>query len=331
MLTNARSNTAVSNPFGLPLHLRQMGEPNACGHRFGWRYVLDSMAKHQCDLALPQLCLDDFVERTFQHDDTNFIWERPWVGIFHHPPGVPAWFDPSAPLQKILNSDRFLASLPHLRGAIVLSEHLAQWLSTCIDVPVRVLKHPTGASVPMFDIDDWSAQHRRKVVQVGWYLRNYRAIYQLPDHSELCKVHLFQDQPWIREAMSRTDHYSPTRDRKDSGTVDVIGRLSDRCYDDLLSKSIVLCEYFDVSATNTAIECIARNTPFLVNRQPALEEYLGKGYPLFYGTLEEASCIAADTKKVREGYEWLSGLSKSPSQGEQFVRQVVEFLRELGD
>ena len=113
--------------------------------------------------------------------------------------------------------------------------------------------------------------------------------------------------------------------------MEVVGRLSDRSYDDLLSKSIVLCEYFDVSATNTAIECIARNTPFLVNRHPALEEYLGKNYPLFYDSIEEASSMAADTKKVREGYEWLNGLSKSPTQGDQFVRQVVEFLRELGD
>ncbi|PHX39964.1 hypothetical protein AO263_15225 [Pseudomonas sp. NZIPFR-PS5] len=330
-MLNHKSIVSEHNPLGLPLGLRQMGEPNACGHRFGWRYVLDSIAGHSDGLALPKLCLDDFVERTFQHDDTDFVWKTPWVGIFHHPPGVPEWFDPSAPLQKILKSDRFLASLPYLRGAIVLSEHLGNWLTACIDVPVRVLKHPTGTSVPMFDLSGWTSQPRRKVVQVGWYLRNYRAIYQLPDHRRLSKVHLFQDRPWIREAMTRTDRYSPTSHRKDHGTVEVVGRLSDRSYDDLLSKSIVLCEYFDVSATNTAIECIARNTPFLVNRHPALEEYLGKNYPLFYDSIEEASSMAADTKKVREGYEWLNGLSKSPTQGDQFVRQVVEFLRELGD
>jgi hypothetical protein len=284
------------------------------------------IARRQFSEPAPGVCLDDFVERTFQHDDTDFIWLKPWVGIFHHPPNIPDWFDPRAPLQKILGSERFVQSQPYLRGAIVLSRYLGDWLAERLDIPVRVIPHPTECSVPVFDVENWLAQEQPNIVQVGWYLRNYRAIYQLDTYDLLTKMHLFQDRPWITDAMGRTDLYSQTRHRPDHQPVKIIGRLSNPAYDDLLSTSIVLGEYFDVSASNTVIECMARNTPLVTNRHPALEEYLGKEYPLFYKTLDEAAHMAVDRERVIAAHQWLSELDKSSLDGSRFVEQVLDFM-----
>jgi glycosyltransferase involved in cell wall biosynthesis len=60
-------------------------------------------------------------------------------------------------------------------------------------------------------------------------------------------------------------------------------------YDTLLQKSVVFLDLIDSSANNAILECLARGTPLLVNRLPAVEEYLGQNYPLFYNYLDEAA------------------------------------------
>jgi hypothetical protein len=65
-------------------------------------------------------------------------------------------------------------------------------------------------------------------------------------------------------------------------SVAIIQKLSDPEYDTLLSKTVVFLNLVDAVAVNTVIECIIRRTPVILNRLPATEEYLGKGYPLFY-------------------------------------------------
>ena len=47
-------------------------------------------------------------------------------------------------------------------------------------------------------------------------------------------------------------------------------RVSAYRYDCLLSENVVTIELFDASANNVIVECIARNTPIVVNRHPAV-------------------------------------------------------------
>ena len=107
--------------FRLPLHLKQMGDPEHCRHRSGWRFVMERLRAYHHPAGI---LLDDFVERSFQHEASRQLWCEPWVGIFHHPPNLPEWLDPSAPIQAIFSTAEFTASLPHLRGAVALSEYL---------------------------------------------------------------------------------------------------------------------------------------------------------------------------------------------------------------
>ena len=65
-------------------------------------------------------------------------------------------------------------------------------------------------------------------------------------------------------------------------------QISNADYDRLLSENIVFVELHDANANNAIIECIARATPLLINPLPAVVEYLGRDYPLYYSSLEEA-------------------------------------------
>src|SRR5262249_43997780 len=147
------------------------------------------------------ILLDDFVERSFQHPDQRQRWQGPWVGIFHHPPDLPSWLDPTAPIQAIVRTPEFQASLPYLKGAIALSEHLAGWRRAGRRGPVLVRKHPTEIPPTHFSIDRWESQPRRQLVQVGWYARNQRGIYQVDVPDTFRKIHLLQDRHWVARAI----------------------------------------------------------------------------------------------------------------------------------
>lgn len=64
--------------------------------------------------------------------------------------------------------------------------------------------------------------------------------------------------------------------------VQIIPSLTDADYDNLLTKNLVYIQLFDASAINTLNECIARNTPILINPVPAVVELLGPDYPFYY-------------------------------------------------
>lgn len=64
-------------------------------------------------------------------------------------------------------------------------------------------------------------------------------------------------------------------------------QLSNDDYDNFLSENIAVIYLYDSSVNNSIIECIARGTPILTNPHPAVIEYLGENYPLYYNNVKE--------------------------------------------
>lgn len=271
--------------------------------------------------------LDDFVERSFQHQQQRQRWQEPWVGIFHHPPNFPTWLDPTAPLQAILKTPEFRASLPYLKGAIALSEHLGGWLRESLRCPVLVRKHPTEVPPTRFSMERWEVHTRQPLVQVGWYARNQRAIYQVDVPDSFHKIHLLQDRHWVARAVELTDTLSPHRNRPLRGQVDIMHEISNEHYDELLASSLIFNEYWDLSASNTVIEAIARSTPMVVNHHPALVEYLGAEYPLFFHEIRDVKAILRDRERIRSASDYLLAMDKSWLSGTSFAEDVISFVR----
>ena len=309
--------------FRLPLHLKQIGVNK---HRSGWPFAIEHLKKfHRSDGVL----LDDFVERSFQNPATRQQWRQPWVGIFHHPPNLPAWLDPSAPIKTIISTREFRASLFYLKGAIAMSKYLGDWLHAELGCPVLVRKHPSEIPRLTFSMERWETQEKRSIVQIGWYARNHRAIYQLDVPDGFQKVHLLQNKSWIVEAMVRTDKFSPLRDQPWVGDVDVVRELNNSQYDDLMASSVILNQYWDVSASNTVVEAIARCTPLLVNRHPALVEYLGSEYPLFFDELRDLRTLLQDSARIRQGWRYLVEMDKSWLSASSFAHEVLSFIHDV--
>jgi hypothetical protein len=162
-------------------------------HRAGWAYAVGALMKLDGPSVgrRGRLLLDTYVDRTF-------LWGReplqlagaipyraPWAGFVHHT------FDTSHSdhnCAAMFAEPAFIASLAHCRGLIALSRALAAQLEAALRaagharVPVRALAHPTEP-VPAdaeFTPARFAANARRRVVQVGAWLRDPYAIYELP-------------------------------------------------------------------------------------------------------------------------------------------------------
>lgn len=106
-------------------------------------------------------------------------------------------------------------------------------------------------------------------------------------------------------------------------SVNTIEKLENNQYDELLSNSVVFLNLVDASAVNTVIECIVRETPILINRLPALEEYLGKEYPLFYDNLDQVFDLL-QPKQILSAHDYLKSRDKEFLKIDSFLSEIIQ-------
>ncbi|MEQ8787403.1 MAG: hypothetical protein RIC55_13945 [Pirellulaceae bacterium] len=271
-------------------------------HRSGWPYAIRCLAPL---LADDGVLFDDFVERSFCYSPMRRPYDQPWIGIFHHPPRMPGGGYARLRPQAIFNTDLCRASRPHLKLAISLSHYLAEFLRAELGVPTAVVTHPMETPELCFGEGRYRANADKRVVQVGSFLRNPRAIDALRSPSGFSKAVL---------------------GGQGSHGVERIARLNDKQYDRLLAENVVFLQLLDASASNTVIECVVRNTPLVVNRHPAVEEYVGADYPLFYDDLEQAGELLT-VERILAGHRHLASLDKRRYAGEHFCRSIAGAVR----
>lgn len=349
-------------------------------HRSGWEYVVNHLNLFHNPNGI---IFDSFLDKTFgwNYDfycKINILpFTKSWVGIFHHTPNE------DFSINNLINAfDKplFIQSLQYCNGIYVLSYYLKNWISQKLknvnysNIPVNVLIHPTEFVSNTFTYQNFLNNPNKRVIQIGAWLRNTYAIFQLPSPSNLKKTALKgknMDNYYISDhhfnkikntifctCVSNTDtsnkkslttsltsrcelsipserpHHCNSICNKyvvglinmideNNKSVEILPNVTNDEYDQLLSENIVFINLVDASAVNTLIECIVRNTPILVNRLPAIEEYIGSNYPLFYDTFYEAYQLLNDFNQIKKGYTYLTKLNKDKFNIEYFLENFV--------
>ena len=276
-------------------------------HRSGWSYVLAGLERFH-DPSAPVYC-DAFIEK-------KFVWggdageggagpvvpyDKPWVGFVHVPPDVPSWFQSEQANQRIFSRRSWRKSIEHCKGLFVLTEYHRQHLERMLkpDFPISVLRHPTEFPEVGFDFDRYLQNPQKRVVQIGWWLRKLDAITKIsvPGHIPT----LLGKDDWSKNLLTYSE-------RRASGITSIPGQaertafLDNDAYDQLLAENIVFLDFYDTSANNAVIECVARGTPIVVCRHPAVEEYLGTDYPLFFDDYHQISDLVSDAGRLKEAH-----------------------------
>ncbi len=274
-------------------------------HRSGWNYAVHSLK----DLHNPNgVLLDAFIERTFANNPKGkYSYTEPWIGFMHIPPGMPDWYQSKQSNQAVFDTDEWKRSISYCRGLFTLSEYHKRNLQSRFDFPVENLVHPTEFPKLTWSYERFARNRDKKLVQVGWWLRKLLSIYQLevPGYQKIVLKKRDADMEEYFRLELEYQKGNKIQDKKMFDTVRRVSFLSNRRYDRLLSENIVFLDLYDSSANNAIIECIARNTPLLVNPIEPVTEYLGKEYPLYFNSLEEAASKAEDMEQIRDAHNFL--------------------------
>lgn len=304
-------------------------------HRSGWGYVMSLFKNYS---AKHGILLDGFIENAFSWRIDKFCsgenpysipYKREWIGFIHNPPNMPYWFDYCHSPQEIFKREIFQESLKKCKCLFVLSDYLKNYINTLTNIPVVSLKHPTE------DIhyrSKWNPKKFEKnLIQLGYWLRkidtiafantpSWKKIWFPSNDGYAQKISWFESQvqsihPYIKD--------------KAWETVFTSHHLKNQEYDEMLSKSVVLLNLYDSSANNAIIECIIRNTPIIVNKLPAVVEYLGENYPLYCDFSKESleKCLTYD--KIISSHEYLKAMNKEFLKGEYFIYEFYNKSKEF--
>ena len=205
------------------------------------------------------------------------------------------------------------------------------------NIPIFSLFHPTEFvdDKQLFNFNDFINSNEKKVIQVGAWYRDIDAIYRLTLGQNPLKINRYalkgpnmdsyysnklaaeqisRDQQ-VRGLVSRAKTMAYALERP----VQIINCLNADGYDNLFKTSIIFIRLLDASAVNTIIEAIVRNSPILVNPLDAVIEYLGKDYPFYYNTMEEATKKICDASLIRKAYFYLKKMDKTNLKIETFL------------
>jgi hypothetical protein len=275
--------------------------------RSGWPVV----SKLILDLHNPNgVLFCDYLDGFF---GSGFSMDRPWVGFFHNTPenhsstGSIYNFHDDRGLKALINKDCFKKSLPKCMGLFTLSKYISDFLknNTPDYIMVESLLLPTEEVENKFDFEEFASDP--SVVTVGHWQRLYGNINALSGiKKKFLKWSDSVNPDWIYEKHGI----------KRSENIQIVEKLDNKEYDIFLSKNVVFLQLFDAGANNIIVECILRNNPVIVNRLPALYDYLGEDYPLYYENADHAQSLATDLDKIQEGHLYLKNKDKymfSPS------------------
>jgi hypothetical protein len=110
--------------------------------------------------------------------------------------------------------------------------------------------------------------------------------------------------------------------RSYDNSVTVLPTASNEEYDDLLTRNIVFLNLVDAGAVNTLVECMVRDTPFMVNRHPAVVEIFKEGYPLYYDDISEVPKLLT-VENITAAHEYLAAMTKDSARIGTFLNEFV--------
>lgn len=345
-------------------------------HRFGWDRVYKKLQNYSNKNA--ELQLDLYLDKNFGWDYSInekiglIPYRKRWIGFIHHTFAK----DQQNGIFEMFEKELFLESLQTCSGLFVLSRYLQRQLVwylkkyDFVKIPVYFVQHPTDLSVQKFNLKKFKQTPRPVLLHVGSWLRNVYSFYELETRFKKCILKGSQDNIPSKvtvisdcktEETCKPSNCSTTsncsidpsvntltnwekqmnkRLRVIKNSVCELERVNDEQYDQLLSKSIIFINLIDASAVNTVLECIARNTPIVINKTEFTVEMLGNNYPLYYtydnqslqnATFNQQITKLLTFKNIKRANKYLCRMDKSKLTIDYFYKEFSSIVKDIID
>ena len=147
----------------------------------------------------------------------------------------------------------------------------------------------------------------KRIYHIGWWLRNFNSFmnFKIPD--EFNKTILIKssfEEEW--NILSKRINY-----KKD---ITVVKELNNNDYAKIFTNSCMYLDLEDATANNVILECIKFNTPIIIRKIPAVIEYLGINYPLYFENEKELNMLVSNdylSNRIKEANIYLQNMDKS--------------------
>lgn len=264
-------------------------------HRSGWGPCAGRL---QEELGTPggTLCVDseDRIRSAYRRGGIH----EPFLLISHYVPfGHPR--HPGWNLVDFAKDRAWLACRRYCLGVVALSRYASEHARRLLGVPCDWVLHATEPASAGFSMDHFLSSPARSLVMVGWWMRRFRTFCELEAPGYVKRL-----LPGVCNRRS-IEKVLESEGCLEAARGYLAPRLSAPAYDELLSRSVVYLDLFDASANNAVIECIARRTPILVRRLPAVVEYLGEGYPYYFHSADNAQEKLRDVDLICQAHRYL--------------------------
>lgn len=260
---------------------------------------------------------DECVDATFGWVDplrsTRRVHVTPWVGCVHGVPAPPAHLVPFARhgLPALWRTPELQRSLEHCRGLFTFTERAGDWLRDHTSIPVSVVPRPFDAPRAQFDFERFARGSERQLVQLGWWMTRLNAICDLPivignalGVSKIRGVPAAHHRMAVGLARADRERDGWSAPGAILATTDA-GALAPADRVRVFETAVVFADLYDANADPVVAECIGSATPVLVNRHPAVVEYLGREYPLYFDSLDDAAAKVVDLDVIESAHQRL--------------------------
>lgn len=292
-------------------------------HKGGWNTIMSSTVQryHHADARIAFIdCCESY-----------FLWNRnrikqPWVGMLHYTDNLPRKIYPAfETLEGLLLTETFQTSLKYCMGLIVLSKYSARMLeSYSMNVPIRHLKHPISVTCDHEYAVPQSMDQIKNIVLLGQQYRRIATIFKLKIKTNKQKIWMpgTKDSRRLKEMMQREDLSLSASNVSVSYVED---------YNQLLQISIVVLDLWDAAANNAVLDAISCGIPILVRRLPAVEEYLGKTYPLFFDDFADLQEMVDNLtlQQLKRGHEHMVSIDRSELSISNFQSNLEATLKDF--
>jgi hypothetical protein len=284
--------------------------PNILSHFRGWSWIIETIKNDLIDPS-SNFTLNSFVDSCFWSQEKDQNISSYWVGIVH---SVKTDVDNlgGQTLENLVKHPWFVKNKHKCKKLITLTKYTSEALQSLTEIPVTYLYHPKMCE-HFFDINIFC--HNPRLNQAGSHMRDFS---KFINFNTTIKKELYLGRPWFENrSLLRESAHNIQIFRTFLNDVDYIHNLI---------TSVGFSYYSDIAASNSLTEHIVSHTPIVVNKHPAVIEYIGEKYPLFYEDIQyNPDKYLLDKSYIQNVSDYLKDRSKfSIFEIETFKKGILE-------
>ena len=305
---------------------------NEYNHRYGWNNLL--MILYANDIITlynkeDNIELIDLCEKFFVWDKNKI--NKKWIGISHLTPKSPKYLE-NLNIHELFNNINFKESIKYCKKIITLSDYLKIFIKKNFDNNIEIIKiyHPIKNVSKYFSLDLYLNNNNKYIIQIGQQLRILKTFLNLKftNHN---KLWLCNNKDNILNYLNKELNIKIKSEEELNKYLNlnyVIHKsLNNEEYDELITKNIIFLHLYDASANNTILEAIIYKIPIIVNKHPAVVEYLGNNYPLYFENISEINDNFISNNRIINAYNYLTNYDNTKILYKNFCEELLENLK----